>query len=498
MQTDYSRSLVDRALRSVGLARTPNAAEVHVGDGKGQVQVSTGEASEADGENEGGYLVPSNTTWSQILDYVHGSGDLWPFDLYQPGLRGSQISRDSAISYATLNRCVTLISAVCAQLLSSGNLHVVDRKKRRRTSPRINRVLELFETSPDGGDTAAYSWIEDCLSDYLLDGNNIVLPRISDSGYLSKYHRMSSWDTDVSYSRKGEKVYRLVSVDSPEEGTTYAAARDIIHVRWPRLLRYSRTRSTKEGLALSPVVALRPALDIGMRGDQYIRQWFTSGAHSKLHVDFAPDPGTKPLTPKQRKELRDWVREYSSGRQPLVTFGGKSSRIDDTPQDRQAKELREFQIHEVAKVFGVPAPLLGIMVTEWGQGIEQLAKLFYRFGARLHLDRYLSPFKTRLLKSDEFFFVDVTEFLRGDSDAIHKMVMSIQGDAQRPPLATTDESRHVAGLMGMTDEEKAEWRKERREWKEKRGEQEAGDDEDQNGGDEEDLTNENSPPIFPI
>ena len=417
-------SLLRRAMAAMGLMKIEAAAEG------------------PDAEQSGGYVVPADTTWSQILDYSRGSGDLWPFDFYQAGL---PISRDVAVSYATLNRCVTLIAGTVAQLVTGGNLRVVDQDGHRRESRQTRRVLEVLTHSPDGGVMPAHSFIEDLMADYCLDGNALIVPGISGDGMLTRLRRMSPWDTDLTWSRSGEGVYRLTPVDGSVR-TEYAAARDVIHMRWPRLLRYGRTRSTREGFALAPVIALRPALDIGLQGDRYIREWFSRGAQSKLHVDFEPQPGTQPLVKEQRLELRNWVREYSRSREPVVTFGGKSTKIDDTPQDQEAKDLREFQVQEVAKVFGVPAPLLGVDVTEWGQGIEQLAKLFWRFGARQHLDRFLAPFQTRLLRPGDRFYVDTTDLLRGDGDAIQKMIMALQGDAQRAPVATRDELRHIAGL----------------------------------------------------
>ena len=44
-------------------------------------------------QRDRGYLVPAGTTWSPILNYVHGTGDPWLFDLYKAGLRSRPISR---------------------------------------------------------------------------------------------------------------------------------------------------------------------------------------------------------------------------------------------------------------------------------------------------------------------------------------------------------------------------------------------------------------------
>ena len=404
-------AFLNRALGSVGLMRIDLAAE---------------------------RLVPAGTTWSQILDYASGSGGI---DFDQAGL---PISRNTAVSYATLNRCVTLISGMVACLVTGGNLGIVDPDGRRRRGRREESLLEVFATSCDRGITSSHSFVEDALADYCLDGNFLAVPAVS-NGVVMGFRRMSPWDADRVYSTEGEPVYRMTPADG-SYATEWRAARDVIHARWPRLLRHSGGSSTREGFALSPVIALRPALEIGVRGDQYIREWFSNGAQSNLHLDFPTPEGKQPLNKGQREEVLGWVQKFSKSREPLVTFGGKSTKIEDTPQDSEARGLREFQVQEIAKVYGVPAPLLGVDVTEWGQGIEQLAKLFWRFGARQHLERFLAPFQNSLLRPGDRFHIDTTDILRGDSAAIKEMVMALQGDAQRAPIATREELRRIAGL----------------------------------------------------
>ncbi|WP_425152904.1 phage portal protein [Candidatus Palauibacter sp.] len=389
----------------------------------------------------GGHLVPANTTWSQILDYVSGSGEWWPLEFFQVGL---PLTRNVAISYATLNRCVTLVAGSVAQLVTGGGLRVVDLDGRTRTTRRARQIVEVLSTSPDGGVTPSHSFIEDAAADYCLDGNALLVPSITMDGMLTGLRRMSAWDADVMHSAAGDAIYRLAPADGPVGAREYAAARDVVHVRWPRLSRYGGTRTGRDGFALAPVVALRPALEIGIQGDRYIRDWFVSGAKSKLHVNF--ETGERELAPEQRKQLVDWVDRYSQSRQPLVTFDGSSTKIDDTPQDEEALGLREFQVQEVAKVYGVPSPLLGVDITQWGSGIEQLAKLFWRFGLRQHVDRFLASLGTRLLRRGDRFAIDTTDLLRGDAEAIEKMINAVRGDAQRPAVATREEMRHIAGL----------------------------------------------------
>ena len=280
---------------------------------------------------------------------------IWPLDLYQPGLSGQRcpsITWNSAISFATLNRAVTLISSMLAQLITGGSLSVVDRDGRRVKTRRSEQVIEILSTSMDGGITPSYSLIEDGVADYLLDGNALYLPTVAD-GMVTQIRRMLSWDSTLTYGEQGSLMYRLTPTDGTLT-TEYAAARDVIHIRWPRLLRHGRSQSTREGFALPPIVALRPALDIGLRGDLYIRDWFTRGARSKLHVDYKTKDDDEFPDEEMRRDLRGEVNRFTSTRSPLVTFDATSTKIEDIPQDTEAAALRDFQVMEVARFFGIP------------------------------------------------------------------------------------------------------------------------------------------------
>ena len=121
--------------------------------------------------------------------------------------------------------------------------------------------------------------------------------------------------------------------------------------------------------------------------------------------------------------------------------------ISDTPQDREAGNLRVHQAQEVAAAYGVPPPLIGMVVTEWGQGIAELARMFYRFGAKQHAERFLAPFQTRLLRpGDRFPYRSDRSAARQHRTRSASSLMAVQGDAQRTPIATLTELRRIAGL----------------------------------------------------
>ena len=104
-------------------------------------------------------------------------------------------------------------------------------------------------------------------------------------------------------------------------------------------------------------------------------------------------------------------------------------------------------MEEIARIYGLPLPLLSAPLGQWTRGVnEQVMKMAWRTGVRPHLDRFLGALKTRLLLPGERFEVDPSEFVRGDAGGISDMLTAMQGDAQRNPVASERELRHIAGL----------------------------------------------------
>ena len=421
--------------------------------GGGPVPATTAPRASADADQQGGgYLVPAGTSIGQIIDYYNGSGDGSAFEIYSVGL---PMSRDIAVTFATLNRAVTLIAGAIGQLTATGGLYAVGRDGREAKSRRVRGVLERMSDSLDGGDSPALQTVEDMAADYCLDGNAISVPDWMRDGMLRKLTRMSAWASELTPTSDGGSVYRLQPVDAWGQGTILKARRDVVHQRWPQLLRHGRGGSTLDGFALGPVVALRPALDIGVQGDRYIREWFSSGARSKLHIDYGVSPTegrSQILSPTQRQELAGEIGRLTTGtRKPLVTFGATSSYLRDIPQDKEALALREFQVQEVLRVYGIPAPLANVDMTSWGSGIEQLARVWWRFGLSQHLGRFLAPLSHLLLPHDVRFMVDETELLRGDWKDSTLLGNAIRGDAQRQPVGSVTEVRRILGLRPEVD-----------------------------------------------
>ena len=103
-------------------------------------------------------------------------------------------------------------------------------------------------------------------------------------------------------------------------------------------------------------------------------------------------------------------------------------------------------------MYGIPAPLLNVQVTNWGRGIAELARLFYQFGGRYHLSAFLGAWRQVLLAPGERFRINEAVVTRGAPRELAGLIRVLQGDAQREALGTRQELRELAGLQREADD----------------------------------------------
>lgn len=93
-----------------------------------------------------------------------------------------------------------------------------------------------------------------------------------------------------------------------------------------------------------------------------------------------PNPLSDQAYQRMRQSLTD---EHSgsanAGKWMLLEEGAKANKFSTTGREAQQIEQRNHQIEEVARLYGVPRPLLMMDDTSWGSGIEQLAIFFVQF-----------------------------------------------------------------------------------------------------------------------
>ena len=93
--------------------------------------------------------------------------------------------------------------------------------------------------------------------------------------------------------------------------------------------------------------------------------------------------------------------ENSARRFMILEQGGKANVFGSTAQEAQHIENRNAQVGEVARLFGVPRPLLFMDDTSWGSGIEQLGIFFLQYTMLEHFTNWEQAIERTLLQEHE-------------------------------------------------------------------------------------------------
>lgn len=201
-----------------------------------------------------------------------------------------------------------------------------------------------------------------------------------------------------------EIVYKVPKRDSPGQ-TVELTRSDIIHI--PGVLWDSPY------IGVSPITANHNALGTALAADEYAGRYFGNDA-TPAGVITTPGNTRK----EQRDEIRqEWAarhRGVSASHQPAILWGGWDyKQISFSAHDSQLIESRKYSVEEVARIFRVPAVLIGGPETQPRITAEQKNQEFLIFS--------VGPWLSRIelgLHADDDLFPDKNLFPRFDADGL--------------------------------------------------------------------------------
>lgn len=371
------------------------------------------------------------------------------------------------IDYAPLARCLTLGSSIVGQLLSSESLRVVDYEGNTVTKTISNRIRALVTEEPSGELEPAYTFWQQFGYDYLRHGNAVAITHRGFQGRLVRLERMNPLSIQVEPTNDATAgIYRLQSLFSTTgQVQRYFPSNGVVHARWPI------PTTGNPFIGASPVTSLLKQIEIGRASDQYILDFFKAGPGGavKNRTVITVEPGTPP---EQVETFAKLLRDQPVDKPLLLLEGMGVHVLKVDPSNEKLTNLREFQVREIARGYGLPAPLMGEQITQWGSGIEELAKLAYRFGFRQHVDAILKTLTARILPKGMFFKIDEFDLLKGDTTALTQLLKLLLesnaisreelrvlvGIAKELPdgLDLVEESKRLAPEGGTSEQDKDE------------------------------------------
>lgn len=335
-------------------------------------------------------------TGEQLLDFVYGAA---------ASESGIVVDERSSMTMSAVWRCV----AVTAGVSSALPMHAFEPDSKVRVpAPLLRR--------PNPEYTRAELWKLSYVH-RLLWGNSYLQKVRNRAGQVVELWPVSPWRARPGrVKRTAANPRGKVFAVTDDEGRQHPLTpREIMHI--PGL--------SYDGLeGVSPIRdAARNAIGLALAAERSGARFFAKGAQLSgvLQTD-------QKLTQPQADALQQrWEARHSgtgnAHRVGILDSGAKFQPVTMPLRDAQFLETRQFQVPEIARIFGVPLFLLfeTQKSTSWGTGLEQQAQGWVTFD--LH-PTWLAPTEQRVEK--ELFFDEGTDrdvrynvngLLRGDSKA---------------------------------------------------------------------------------
>jgi HK97 family phage portal protein len=206
---------------------------------------------------------------------------------------------------------------------------------------------------------------------------------------------------------------------------------------------------------MSPLrYALRMTGAVAMATQDFSAAFFANSARP----DFALRTEQK-LGPDAIQQLRDQLAERHQGVarafRPMVLQGGLDIKPITMPiDDIQLVAMRQFQIEEIARVYGIPPFMIGHneKTTSWGSGVEAMGTGFVRYTLRQHLNKIETEFNRKLFRTAsrrvEF---DTFDLERADMKSMFEAYRVALGRAGEPGWITATEVRERLNMKRKPD-----------------------------------------------
>ena len=151
-----------------------------------------------------------------------------------------------------------------------------------------------------------------------------------------------------------------------------------------------------------------------------------------------------------RSEVDEKHRGVSNSHRPMVLHGGLDIKTITMPmKDMELVALRQFQIEEIARIYGVPPFMIGHneKTTSWGSGVESMGKAFVRYTLRQHLNKFQNEINRKFFRTaSRVIEFDTADLERADTKSLYESLRIAVGRAGEPKIMSLNEARSLLRL----------------------------------------------------
>lgn len=298
---------------------------------------------------------------------------------------GARVSTQTALRNPAMFRAVSLISYAIGML----PLHVIDDQTKEKADHSLFRILHR---EPNNWQTAfdfrslmqlralvkgnAYALI--IRSRQIRTGRDEIIRLVPLDPDLVTPVQNEDWSVSYRYQPKNGAARSL----RPEE---------VFHLRGLSL----------DGISgLSLVKQARDAIGLALSAEMAAGRLFKNGVMaggSFTHPGKLGDVAYGRL----QSSIHEKEGAENAGKTLILEEGMKWEQAASTARDAQLTELRKMQVEEIARVTGVPRPLLMVDETSWGSGIQALGQFFVQYALNPWFEAWQQAAERSLLTGAE-------------------------------------------------------------------------------------------------
>ena len=305
-----------------------------------------------------------------------------------PTYSGVSITEHNALTIPAVYSCVRLL----AESIASLPCILYSKSEGRRDRATYHPAYKLLKDSPNQ-EMSAFTFWEMAGTHLNLWGNFYAY--IARDNAANPVELIPLMPDRTSVERiDGRLVYRTIVSTSPAQSNIkYFELSDMLHIRGLTL---------DGSTGLSPVAQQREALGLAKATEQHGATWFGKGSHVNGMIEH---PGR--LSDAAAKRLREsWNARHSgldnAHKVAILEEGMKFSSVNMPNKDAEWLSSRNFQVSEIARIFRVPAHLIGSTeASSTYSNVEQQNINFTVFSLRPWLRRIEQEINLKLLTETE-------------------------------------------------------------------------------------------------
>jgi HK97 family phage portal protein len=317
-----------------------------------------------------GRSISFQDVWGKGLDFFGGASTT----------SGEHVTRESALQITAVYGAVRILSDSISTLPLDSFVREGGARKPYRPRPTW-----LDDPNPD---LSMAEVLGQVMVSVLLDGTAYLATARDNTGAVTAIQPLDPAGIQPENVDLGDRVVRAYRVG----GEMFTTA-DIIQINGMML------PGALKGC--SPIVHAAETMGVALAAQRYGASFFGNGAVPGALVEapgMISEPGIKAL----KAAWNDIHRGAGNGnRLAVLTEGAKFTKITLAPNEAQFLETRQFQVQDIARIYGVPPHLLADSSnsTSWGSGLAQQNTAFAQLTLRPWAERIEAAF-SKLLRSE--------------------------------------------------------------------------------------------------